>query len=1073
MMPSILSTSQIQQLGWVLIHSLWQFALVACLAWLAGNACRQRSATLRYSLYLIALCALVLAPIVTCRRIATESVSQSTEVSGTALEDPVRDAQAFSIGATSPQTASAELAADVPLANSASAQRLSVNSETSTSASGEVSRTSITSRLELWLPAIVTVWWAGIIAFACRPVFGWYFVRRLRHIGVSDVPGSVKTLLADTARKLGLRRAVSVWHSTLIQAPIVVGYFKPVVLLPLSIVSELTFGQLEAIIAHELAHVRRHDYLVNLLQTLVETVFFYHPAVWWLSHQIRVEREHCCDDIAVAALGNRVEYGRALLALEELRGAQLALVLGASGGSLVERVRRLLAVEQQQRSSPLPGITVLFLLLGAGVMASLGLNGDRSALAENPEQKAEAPKTEAPTDKPAADQTSKTATTSKLATPRPAELPDELQKKFYEWDKTYRHQSEEQFLEFENEAEALVKHVGDEQLKGRIYAWVAHVAGQSMITKHVERVRKFARKALELIRDPLQRSYMFSLLGSTYEIDPQHKLVADRRRLAAEQLLTGYAELLKYDIPKVAPELPAVGKFDRSLEDPAELEKAKRISAAQVAARKQAEYVRDLVQHRDILANQLRWLYHPDTKVHGRGPDGPLLLRELAAKKLADPAAVDTLLLWVTAVNPSYPGVPKEALTAPPTVLDKLVSMDFTSESLHEALELLLESAGGTLNLDAEGLKSVGATKNLEVSAKGADMSLRNALKLLLTQAPDVAFMQIGKTVFVSSKDRIKAREAADQAAKDSVLKVFAGDWRLYAEGPADQIDPKFAEPKTDIRFRVTGAEVLRMKDWNPFGCGTLDVDLTTTPPGFVMQFKDPGGDAGFLRGTYQIHDDGSLWLTVLGPYQQRGTFIEVKGDSKWTMLLRREKQTSSTEPRKAAKLEFRIAANAADASAEPRVPKDVLQKHYRDATDGGAGNANDTEFAWFSIADKAPTNIDLPVMGTIGKLRKALLSDLPEHTLLATKNWKVVHCEVVPGEGSSGSFNLSVRLDESGGAVFKKFTQAHINQKLAIVVDGTIIAAPVIRDAIGGEFVITGKFSREEAEKLANAIRE
>src|SRR5207244_3461916 len=128
---------------------------------------------------------------------------------------------------------------------------------------------------------------------------------------------------------------------TLVQTAVVVGYFRPVILLPVSVVTGLTAAQLEAILAHELAHVRRHDYLVNLLQTLGETVFFYHPAVWWLSSPIRSERENCCDDIAAAVLGNAVEYGRALLALEEHRGVETALTVGARGGSLLARVRRL------------------------------------------------------------------------------------------------------------------------------------------------------------------------------------------------------------------------------------------------------------------------------------------------------------------------------------------------------------------------------------------------------------------------------------------------------------------------------------------------------------------------------------------------------------------------------------------------------------------------------------------------------------------------------------------------------------------------------------------------------------
>ena len=130
-------------------------------------------------------------------------------------------------------------------------------------------------------------------------------------------------------------------------------------------------AQLEAILAHELAHIRRHDYLVNLWQTLVETVLFYHPAVWWLSHRIRVERENCCDDIAVAVVENRVEYGRALLALEELQGAQTTLALGARSGSLLSRIARLFPSERVHRTFDSGNLVAVGLLASAIVAVAV------------------------------------------------------------------------------------------------------------------------------------------------------------------------------------------------------------------------------------------------------------------------------------------------------------------------------------------------------------------------------------------------------------------------------------------------------------------------------------------------------------------------------------------------------------------------------------------------------------------------------------------------------------------------------------------------------------------------------
>jgi hypothetical protein len=134
---------------------------------------------------------------------------------------------------------------------------------------------------------------------------------------------------------------VSVLRSSLAKTPLVVGYLRPVLLIPVAMVAQLPLAELEAILAHELAHVRRHDFLVNLWQTLLETVFFYHPAVWSLSHRLRAEREHCCDDIALSVVGDPVCYGRALLHVEELRGPEPLLALGAGGASLRGRILRL------------------------------------------------------------------------------------------------------------------------------------------------------------------------------------------------------------------------------------------------------------------------------------------------------------------------------------------------------------------------------------------------------------------------------------------------------------------------------------------------------------------------------------------------------------------------------------------------------------------------------------------------------------------------------------------------------------------------------------------------------------
>ena len=218
------------------------------------------------------------------------------------------------------------------------------------------------------LPLLVSFWLAGMAMFSLRPVWGLWMQWRLRRVGLSPVPASVAQSLNDLARQLGLRRTVGIAQSVRVGVPMAVGYLRPLILLPGCVLTGLTAAQLEALLAHELAHIRRHDWLVNAFQLLVETVFFYHPAVWWLSRQIRQERENCCDDLAVTLVGDRGTVGRMLLALEELRERPAGLALAGTGGDLLSRVRRVVAKGRQPEPASrewLPAVVVL-LLAGLG-----------------------------------------------------------------------------------------------------------------------------------------------------------------------------------------------------------------------------------------------------------------------------------------------------------------------------------------------------------------------------------------------------------------------------------------------------------------------------------------------------------------------------------------------------------------------------------------------------------------------------------------------------------------------------------------------------------------------------------
>jgi capsular polysaccharide biosynthesis protein len=198
-----------------------------------------------------------------------------------------------------------------------------------------------------WLAAF---WLGGVLTLGSRLVLGWWQVQRLRTRQTAPVEEIwLERLLALKAR-LGVSRPVALLQSALVETPTVIGWLRPVILLPASAVTGLGVAQLESILAHELAHIRRNDYLVNLFQRVVETFLFYHPAVWWISKCVREEREICCDDLALQVCESREVYARALSSLEEFRSCPPGMALAASGGNLVARIRRVLGVAPKEEA---------------------------------------------------------------------------------------------------------------------------------------------------------------------------------------------------------------------------------------------------------------------------------------------------------------------------------------------------------------------------------------------------------------------------------------------------------------------------------------------------------------------------------------------------------------------------------------------------------------------------------------------------------------------------------------------------------------------------------------------------
>ncbi len=295
--------------GWTLIHFAWQGAVVALLAAGTLRLCQRRSANARYAIACAALMTMLASTVITAGVLTSPDV------------------------AAGPTVIEPEAVASPPL--------LSTLTGSTTNDDVTLGRGAL-DRVDALLPWIVFVWLAGVAALLLRMAGGLWQVRQLQAAAFAAEPSRWQDTAERIARRLGMRAAVRVAETTQVDAPVALGWLRPVILLPIAALANLTPIQVEAILAHELIHVRRHDYVINILQTITETILFYHPAVWWVSRRIRAEREHCCDDVAVQVCGDPVEYAAALAELEEWRSQEVLLALAATGGSLVGRVRRLL-----------------------------------------------------------------------------------------------------------------------------------------------------------------------------------------------------------------------------------------------------------------------------------------------------------------------------------------------------------------------------------------------------------------------------------------------------------------------------------------------------------------------------------------------------------------------------------------------------------------------------------------------------------------------------------------------------------------------------------------------------------
>jgi beta-lactamase regulating signal transducer with metallopeptidase domain len=320
----LLGEPLLQRLGWALIHFLWQGAALALILRIALAILRRSSAQARGLAACATLLAMAVAPILTFYKMDAPQVDETANAPIPAVLG------AHSIGI---------IPSPIPIAPG----HLKIEPHTAapaTVASAFGAPEIAAQLIRTFVPWVTPIWLLGVSLCLARLFGGWLLTERLKSRG-APITGDMERWVADLSRRIGVSLPVQLLESALAQGPAVIGWLRPVILLPASALSGLSAQELRAILAHELAHIRRYDYLVNLLQCLAETLLFYHPAVWWVSARIRQERENACDDIAAAACGDRFLLARALHALEATRGPAAPLTVAAHGGDLLARIRRL------------------------------------------------------------------------------------------------------------------------------------------------------------------------------------------------------------------------------------------------------------------------------------------------------------------------------------------------------------------------------------------------------------------------------------------------------------------------------------------------------------------------------------------------------------------------------------------------------------------------------------------------------------------------------------------------------------------------------------------------------------
>jgi beta-lactamase regulating signal transducer with metallopeptidase domain len=331
----------INALGWSIFHILWQGVILVLFLGLLLRLLRNKSSNVRYGIAILGLVAIVGLSAMNFVQNYNKSANSDTEPT---YYPEISKNVLFDFGDTENDFYTLSTYDDIK---------------------------SMVSKVDKYFPFMVNLWILGVVFFTIKFIFGFLYTIRLKNTKTRPVSNQWIKRFENIQNKLHLRKSITFLESYIIKIPVVLGHLKPVVLVPAEMLTGMPANQIEAIIAHELAHIKRNDYIINVLQTIVETIFFFHPAVWYISAQIRKERENCCDDMALNVCKESIVYAKALVSIQELTFNRHYSAVAFSGNKkhVLNRIKRMI-MKPKEKSNITDKLIAAFIIFSSFIALS-------------------------------------------------------------------------------------------------------------------------------------------------------------------------------------------------------------------------------------------------------------------------------------------------------------------------------------------------------------------------------------------------------------------------------------------------------------------------------------------------------------------------------------------------------------------------------------------------------------------------------------------------------------------------------------------------------------------------------